>query len=88
MLIDLVANGMCGCLFWHVTWRARHFNGSPAFSERVPIMYTPTSQGTLLLSMDLQKPNGNLTRLSPPRVRVCPARLETEGGGEPSPFIS
>ena len=26
--------------------------GSPAFSERIPIMFTPTSQGTLLLSME------------------------------------
>ena len=43
--------GARGCLFWHGTWRARCFNGSPAFSEHVPIMFAPTSLGTLLLSM-------------------------------------
>ena len=51
VLIDVVANGARGCLFWHGTWRARCFNGSPAFSEHVPIMFAPTSLGTLLLSM-------------------------------------
>ena len=54
VLIDLVANGARGCLFWHATWRVRRFNGSPAFSEHVPIMFTATSLGTLLLSMQYQ----------------------------------
>ena len=31
LLIDLVANGARGCLFWHATWRARRFNGSQLF---------------------------------------------------------
>ena len=54
VLIDLEANGLRGCLFWHATWRARRFNGSPAFSEHIPIMFTPTSLSILLLSMQHQ----------------------------------
>ena len=40
-----------GCLSWHSSWRVRCFNWSPAFSEHVPIMFTPTSLSTLLLNM-------------------------------------
>ena len=54
VLIDLVANGAHGInsLFWHATWRAQQ---SPAFSDHVPIMFTPTSLGTLLLNMQYRK---------------------------------
>ena len=66
VLVDLVANGARGCLFWHATWRTRRFKGSPAFSEHVPIMFIPTSLGMLLLSMQHQSLMRILTRLSSP----------------------
>ena len=72
VLIDLVANRARGCLFWHGTWRAWHFNRSPAFSEHVPIMFFIRYPAAEYAT---PKPNRNLTRLSPPHVRVWPARL-------------
>ena len=81
MLIDLVANGARGCLFWHANRRASRFNGSQPFRTRPNhvhtyfIKYTAAEYAT-------PKPDGNLTRLSPPRVRVWPARLRSDSPGQ------
>ena len=82
MLIDLVANGARGYLFWHASWRARRFNGRQPFQTVTHpnhvhtyfIKYTAAEYAT-------PKPDGNLTRLSPPGVRVWPTRLMELGDG-------
>ena len=55
-----------GCLFWHVVWRARRNNGRPAFAEHVPIYVHTYFIRCPAAEYAIQKPDGNLTRLSPP----------------------
>ena len=62
-----------GLPFWHVPWRAWHFNGSPAFSEHVPIMFTPTSFITTA-EYAIQKPEGQ-TLSSPRDSLACKTTL-------------
>ena len=38
----------------HVLGERQRFNGSLAFTEHVPVMFTPTLSSTLLLSMEHQ----------------------------------
>ena len=63
VLIRLVTNGGAQLPFWHVVWRDR----KPAFAERIPIYVHTYFIRCAAAEYAIQKPDGNLTRLSLPR---------------------
>ena len=72
VLIDLVTNGACGCLFWHVTVALQQ---KSCLSEHVQVYVHTYFIRCPAAEYVTRKPDGNLTRLSPPHVRVWPVRL-------------
>ena len=77
VLIHLVTNGAHGCLFGKLLMERR------ASTEVLPFRTRPIYVHTYFIRRPVaeyatRKPDGNLTRLSLPRVRVWPARLHVD----------
>ena len=58
VLFDLVVNGGMRLPFLACCLESLAFYENPAFPEQVPIIFTPTSLGTLLLSMQYKSLTG------------------------------
>ena len=65
MLIDLVGNGVRVVAFFGMLLGERGVLMEASLSEHLPIMFTPTCK-YLAAEYATPKPDGSLTRLSPP----------------------